>query len=99
MGHNPPYIILNCMHGLMQNERIEYLITRNAEDVMRRLRPNRPEHSRNLWIDAICINQKDNREKAVEVQLMFEIYANANCVNIWLGQGTESTALALKWLR
>lgn len=77
----------------------EYLVTRNAEDVMRRLRPNRPEHSRNLWIDAICINQKDDREKAVEVQLMFEIYANANCVNIWLGQGTESTALALKWLR
>ncbi|KAK6443981.1 hypothetical protein FP744_10000229 [Trichoderma asperellum] len=77
----------------------KYLVTRNAEDVMRRLRPNKPEHSRNLWIDAICINQKDDREKAVEVQLMFEIYANAKCVNIWLGQGTESTALALKWLR
>lgn len=77
----------------------EYLVTRNAEDVMRRLRPKRPELSRNLWIDAICINQKDDREKAVEVQLMFEIYANATCVNIWLGQGTESTALALKWLR
>ncbi|KAK4063849.1 hypothetical protein Trihar35433_8557 [Trichoderma harzianum] len=77
----------------------EYLVTRNAEDVMRRLRPNKPEHSRNLWIDAICINQKDDREKAVEVQLMYEIYANAERVNIWLGQGSESTALALKWLR
>ncbi|KAL6695711.1 heterokaryon incompatibility domain-containing protein [Trichoderma pleuroticola] len=77
----------------------EYLVTRNAEDVMRRLRPNKPEHSRNLWIDAICINQKDDREKAVEVQLMYEIYANAERVNIWLGQGSESTSLALKWLR
>ncbi|KAH0527222.1 hypothetical protein TsFJ059_002246 [Trichoderma semiorbis] len=48
----------------------EYLVTRNAEDVMRRLRPSKPEHSRNLWIDAICINQKDDREKAVEVQLI-----------------------------
>ncbi|KAM6476978.1 heterokaryon incompatibility protein-domain-containing protein [Trichoderma sp. SZMC 28011] len=77
----------------------EYLVTRNAEDVMRRLRPNKPEHSRHLWIDAICINQKDDKEKAVEVQLMYEIYANAERVNIWLGQGSESTALALKWLR
>ncbi|KAF3074533.1 hypothetical protein CFAM422_003408 [Trichoderma lentiforme] len=77
----------------------EYLVTRNAKDVMKRLRPNKPEHSRNLWIDAICINQKDDREKAVEVQLMYEIYANAERVNIWLGQGSESTALALKWLR
>ncbi|KAL7955011.1 heterokaryon incompatibility domain-containing protein [Trichoderma compactum] len=77
----------------------EYLVTRNAEDVMRRLRPNKPEHSRNLWIDAICINQKDDTEKAVEVQLMYEIYANAERVNIWLGQGSESTALALRWLR
>ncbi|KKP05309.1 hypothetical protein THAR02_02575 [Trichoderma harzianum] len=77
----------------------EYLVTRNAEDVMRRLRPHKPEHSRNLWIDAICINQKDDKEKAVEVQLMYEIYANAERVNIWLGQGSASTALALKWLR
>ncbi|KAL5092201.1 hypothetical protein Trisim1_002086 [Trichoderma cf. simile WF8] len=77
----------------------EYLVTRNAEDVMRRLRPNKPERSRNLWIDAICINQKDDKEKAVEVQLMYEIYANAERVNIWLGQGSESTALALRWLR
>lgn len=66
---------------------------------MRRLRPNKPERSRNLWIDAICINQKDDKEKAVEVQLMYEIYANAERVNIWLGQGSESTALALRWLR
>ncbi|KAL6855643.1 heterokaryon incompatibility protein domain-containing protein [Trichoderma novae-zelandiae] len=77
----------------------EYRITKNAEDVMRRLRPSKPEDSRNLWIDAICINQKDDAEKSVQVQLMFDVYANAERVNIWLGQGTDSTALALKWLR
>ncbi|EHK18457.1 uncharacterized protein TRIVIDRAFT_12429 [Trichoderma virens Gv29-8] len=77
----------------------EYLVTRNAEDVMRRLRPTKPERSRNLWIDAICINQKDDEEKAAQVQLMFEIYENAERVNIWLGWGSESTALTLRWLR
>jgi hypothetical protein len=77
----------------------EYHVTKNAEDVMRRLRPSRPDDSRNLWIDAICINQKDDAEKSVQVQLMFEVYANAERVNIWLGQGTDATALALQWLR
>lgn len=77
----------------------EYRVTKNAEDVMRKLRPGKPGHCRNLWIDAICINQKDDTEKSVQVQLMFEVYANAERVNIWLGQGTDSTALALKWLR
>lgn len=77
----------------------EYCVTKNAEDVMRRLRPSSPDRSRNLWIDAICINQKDDPEKSVQVQLMFEVYANAERVNIWLGQGTDATALALKWLR
>ncbi|PTB63091.1 hypothetical protein BBK36DRAFT_1127334 [Trichoderma citrinoviride] len=77
----------------------EYRVTKNAEDVMRRLRPSKPESSRNLWIDAICINQKDDAEKSVQVQLMFEVYANAERVNIWLGPGTDAAALALKWLR
>lgn len=77
----------------------KYLVTKNAEDVMRRLRPTQPGKSRNLWIDAICINQTDDVEKAVQVQLMFEVYANAKRVNIWLGRGSKSTALALKWLR
>ncbi|KAL7944070.1 hypothetical protein V8C42DRAFT_353917 [Trichoderma barbatum] len=56
----------------------EYFVTRNAEDIMRRLCPNKPEQSRNLRIDAI-----------LQVQLMFEVYANADHVNVWLGQGTE----------
>ncbi|KAL7793758.1 heterokaryon incompatibility protein domain-containing protein [Trichoderma ceciliae] len=76
----------------------EYRVTKNAEDIMRRLRPNKSGEFINLWIDAVCINQKDNDEKAAQVQLMFEVYANAQRVNIWLGQGTKSTALALKWL-
>lgn len=49
---------------------------------MMRLRLNSPEHSRNLWIDAICINQKDDKEKAVQVQLMLEAYANTERVRI-----------------
>jgi hypothetical protein len=39
---------------------------------------------RQLWIDAICINQKDNNEKEHQVLLMGKIYNMAKQVVIWL---------------
>ena len=38
-----------------------------------------------LWIDAICINQNDNAEKAIQVQRMGSIYEEATEVFVWLG--------------
>ncbi|KAF5001513.1 hypothetical protein FGRMN_984 [Fusarium graminum] len=43
-----------------------------------------------LWIDAICINQKDNREKGHQVKQMGHIYQNAEDVLIWLGPSNEA---------
>lgn len=38
-----------------------------------------------IWVDAICINQKDNDEKSIQVASMGQIYANAQAVSVWLG--------------
>ncbi|PSN72337.1 heterokaryon incompatibility, partial [Corynespora cassiicola Philippines] len=46
----------------------------------RRLYPSQP-----LWIDAICINQRDLAEKGHQVQAMGHIYRKAKEVLIWLG--------------
>jgi hypothetical protein len=40
---------------------------------------------RNLWIDAICINQADWKEKAEQVRAMGTIYERADKVHVWLG--------------
>jgi hypothetical protein len=40
-----------------------------------------------VWTDALCINQSDLREKTVQVSHMHEIYAHAETVCIWLGNG------------
>ena len=40
-----------------------------------------------LWIDAICINQRDDEEKSYQVQMMFDIYRNAAGVRAWIGSG------------
>jgi hypothetical protein len=52
------------------------MITGNCHAALRRLRAAQEEldHSP-LWIDAICINQIDNAEKATQITLMGEIYS------------------------
>ena len=42
-----------------------------------------------LWIDAICIDQKNDAEKAIQIGLMGEIYASAGKVFIWLGKESK----------
>jgi hypothetical protein len=43
-----------------------------------------------LWVDALCINQADDREKSWQVPLMGDIFSGAERVIAWLGL-TEST--------
>lgn len=39
-----------------------------------------------LWVDAICINQKDEEEKSFQVAMMRDIYKRAAKVIFWLGE-------------
>lgn len=38
------------------------------------------------WIDAICLDQKNLRERNHQVQQMYDIYASAATVTVWLGR-------------
>lgn len=38
-----------------------------------------------IWVDAICINQQDDREKSEQVRRMDETYSAAQMVSLWLG--------------
>ena len=59
---------------------------------------SRPQPHRPLWIDAICLNQEDDEEKAVHVPLMGEIYENAKRTLVWLGGAANDSDLAMKSL-
>lgn len=59
-------------------------ITENVDHMLRHLR--KKDKVRNLWIDAICLNQQDFKEKDVQVQLMKQIFQQATKVQIWLGR-------------
>lgn len=60
-----------------------FLITRSAYDLLMARRSI--WHSRMIWIDAICINQADDVEKAAQVQLMKDIYHGASRVVVFPG--------------
>nr|OQO15376.1 hypothetical protein B0A51_17789 [Rachicladosporium sp. CCFEE 5018] len=54
-----------------------------------------------IWIDAVCINQADNDEKARVVPMMGDYYGNAAEILIWLGVTNERSDLVmdlLAWL-
>jgi hypothetical protein len=42
-----------------------------------------------LWIDAICINQDDDAELAVQIRKMNWVYSQADEVIVWLGSTTR----------
>ena len=70
-----------------------FLITENLHAALLQLRL--PDRERILWIDALCINQSDNLERADQVARMREIYTKAAAVIVCLGDGWEGCDLAL----
>lgn len=66
------------------------LITPNCESALRHLRHR--FKARQLWIDAICIDQASVAEKNQQVPLMGEIYMSAARTVIWLGPGEPGDA-------
>ena len=67
---------------MIENHRCK--VTVNVVLALRRLRQRNT--SRILWIDAVCINQRDSQEKAHQVAMMGEIYERASQVLTWLGE-------------
>ncbi|KAI1737933.1 heterokaryon incompatibility protein-domain-containing protein [Xylaria scruposa] len=60
-----------------------FSVTKNLYGILHKLRL--PDVPRDIWIDAICINQSDPEEKGHQVRLMGDIYSKATEVIIWLG--------------
>ncbi|KAL6904129.1 hypothetical protein GGI43DRAFT_311542 [Trichoderma evansii] len=54
------------------------------------------DEDRILWIDAVCINQKNLKERSHQVQQMGEIYKQADRVIFWLGSGTDETNVFMR---
>ncbi|KAH8748324.1 heterokaryon incompatibility protein-domain-containing protein [Hyaloscypha finlandica] len=58
------------------------LVTRNVQEFLWYSRSF--YHPKYFWIDAVCINQKDNTEKSSQLPLMKDIYSKASRTVVWL---------------
>ncbi|RGP65272.1 het domain-containing [Fusarium longipes] len=74
-----------------------FYISAVVDGMLRTLRKGHKEMR--LWIDALCLNQKDDQEKSIQVQQMGQIYHMANKVYIWLGPANPSVPSAFTFLR
>ena len=74
---------------------VPFRVTRNLYIALQALREGTGKH---FWIDALCINQQDPREKTHQVHLMGKIYSSAESVLVWLGPDDKySQFLSRAW--
>ncbi|KAF4986162.1 hypothetical protein FGRMN_10962 [Fusarium graminum] len=71
-------------------------ITYNCHDALVNLRHT--DSSRVLWIDSICIDQSSSAEKTHQLHLMAHIYRNASQVLVYLGSGTTTSDVAMRFV-
>jgi hypothetical protein len=69
------------MHGY------SFDVTDNLYAALLELRNHTME--RTMWVDAMCIDQDDQKEKECQLQIMAKIYNQANIVIVWLGEAAE----------
>ena len=62
-------------------------VTRNLWTALRDIRHE--ESDRAMWIDAICINQQDQKEKSIQVAQMWKVYKTADHTIIYLGLAAQ----------
>ncbi|KAK8044067.1 hypothetical protein PG993_004091 [Apiospora rasikravindrae] len=61
-------------------------VTHNLLDALYHIRQS--DRDRILWVDALCINQQDHREKGHQVGQMKSTYEKAEMVLVWLGRSS-----------
>lgn len=76
-------------------------VTRNCLEALTCLR--RRFHRRSLWVDAICIDQREDdrskRERDRQINIMGDVYRKAKKVLVWLGPSEPTTARTMAKLK
>lgn len=104
----PPYIALSYTwgdalyrHGRPAGEKYNiklygkpFEIQQNLDDAFRHLASRVRDNEGLIWIDAVCINQRDNVEKSRQVAQMRQIFETAHVIYAWLGVPRHDSEIA-----
>ena len=78
-------------HVICNGARLD--ITANLDEALRQLRTD--GDPKVLWVDAICVNQKDLDERTHQVALMRDVYQQARRTVVWLGEASVRSDSAI----
>ncbi len=102
-GVKPSYIALSYVWGppsfedfIFCDDGAHFHITQNLQVALRALRMD--NETRTFWIDQICINQSNDEERCSQIQIMKDIYQQAERVIGWLGESTGDSAEAFRFI-
>lgn len=76
------------------NDNSYIMISRNLFCALQHLAAENNE-DRYLWVDQLCINQRDLIEKGHQVERMTQIYRKSSMTIIWLGEDSSGDAIKL----
>ncbi|ENH72736.1 Heterokaryon incompatibility protein 6, OR allele [Fusarium oxysporum f. sp. cubense race 1] len=80
--HQPLERNIDKANKVLRDEKI-LSITESLHEALWHLR--KPDEDRMLWVDALCIDQTNIKERGHQVNRMGEIYKKADKVVVWLG--------------
>lgn len=99
----PSYTALSYVWGTFSTppqhvycDEVAVAVTSNCHSALRHLRDILGTFT--IWVDAICINQKDVNDKMRQIGIMNDIYSKAQTTYVWLGAGDAATNRAIGYL-
>jgi hypothetical protein len=95
--HGVPGYKRNQMVPILLNKQ-PFLVYPNLMNAIKMLQKNWDDFKGQVyhfWADAICINQNDEIEKAIQIDAMDQVYSKAYATLVWLGDKTNKTKIVL----
>lgn len=76
----------------------QFPVRDNVHGLLQEVRRCEKFKGRFLWIDAICIDQKNIEERNHQVGIMRQFYTKATEVLVWLGKSTPNNDMAMLYI-
>lgn len=102
LSEKPHYEALSYTWGQVETcawiklENVRFPVTTNLYGALKDLRL--ADQIRYLWVDALCIDQYNDREKCAQVQRLAIIYSQAHRVLAWLGPSASDSDMAIDFV-
>ncbi|KAL3426540.1 HET domain-containing protein [Phlyctema vagabunda] len=76
------------LRGVVKVDGQAIAVTRNLSEALGDIRGMQSDKI--VWVDALCIDQANIRERSHQVRKMGRIYQEAKCVDVWLGRPSRA---------